>query len=137
MATLLNPYLTFAGDARQAMQAYAEVFGAELELMTFGQAGAAGGEGGPDPDGVMHASLPTPAGTLMASDLPPGAELVRGNGVTLSLSGDDDATLRRWFDALADGGTVTMPLETQMWGDVFGMCTDRFGVSWMVDITGG
>ena len=47
-----------------------------------------------------------------------------------------DATLRRWFDALADGGTVTMPLETQMWGDVFGMCTDRFGVDWMVNITG-
>ena len=137
MATLLNPYLTFAGNAREAMQAYSVVFGGELELMTFGQAGAAGGEGGPAPDGVMHASLPTPAGTLMASDLPPGAELARGNGVTLSLSGDDDALLRRWFGALAEGGTVTMPLDKQVWGDVFGMCTDRFGVDWMVNIAGG
>ena len=66
-----------------------------------------------------------------------GATFVRGNGVTLSLSGDDDATLRRWFAALAEGGTVTMPLDKQMWGDVFGMCTDRFGVDWMVNITGG
>ncbi len=135
MPTLLNPYLTFAGDAREAMQAYAQVFGGELTLTTFGEAGAAG-EGGPDPDGVMHASLPMPAGTLMASDLQPGAELTRGNDVALSLSGDDEATLRGWFEALAEGGTVSMPLERQMWGDVFGMCTDRFGVSWMVNIAG-
>ena len=136
MATLLNPYLTFAGNAREAMEAYAEMFGSSLEVMTFGQAGASGGEGGPDPEHLMHAHTATPAGTLMASDLPPGAELDRGNGVTLSLSGDDDATLRRWFAALSEGGTVTTPLEKQMWGDVFGMCTDRFGVSWMVNIAG-
>lgn len=128
VATTLNPYLVFSGNAKEAMQAYAEVFGAELTLHTFGEAAGPG----MSPDGVMHASLPTPAGTLMASD--GGPDVVRGDGVTLSLSGDDEAVLRGWFDALAEGGTVSMPLEKQVWGDVFGQLTDRFGVAWMVNI---
>ncbi|MCW2777577.1 MAG: hypothetical protein JWN17_1302 [Frankiales bacterium] len=131
MSTALNPYLTFPGNAKEAMETYARVFGGELSLSTFGQFGA---EGMPA-DGVMHASLPTPAGTLMASDAAPGqGEFVRGNGVTLSLSGDDETALRGWFEALAEGGTVTMPLEKQVWGDVYGQLTDRFGVAWMVNI---
>jgi PhnB protein len=128
----LNPYLNFAGSARQAMEFYESVFGGKLEVMTFADAGA---EGMPDPQQVMHASLETPSGfTLMASDLPPGMELQTGNSMSVSLSGDDDEELRRYWSALSADGTVTMPLERQMWGDDFGACTDRFGVSWMVNI---
>jgi PhnB protein len=128
----LNPYLNFAGSARQAMEFYESVFGGKLEVMTFADAGA---EGMPDPQQVMHASLETPSGfTLMASDLPPGRELQTGNSMSVSLSGDDDEELRRYWSALSADGTVTMPLERQMWGDDFGACTDRFGVSWMVNI---
>jgi PhnB protein len=134
MAATLNPYLNFNGDAREAITFYQQVLGGELNISTFAEFG--GGEGG---DGVMHAQLETPDGfTLMASDTGPGmGEVTAGNNIAVSLSGDDDA-LRGYFAALAEGGTVTMPLEKQMWGDEFGMLTDKFGISWLVNIgTGG
>lgn len=132
MGTRLNPYLTFPGTARQAMQFYETVFGGTLTVMTFADAGA---QDVPDPQQVMHAMLETPSGfTLMASDLPPGMDHQPGNAIAVSLSGDAGDELRRYWSALSADGTVTMPLEMQMWGDEFGACTDRFGVSWMVDI---
>jgi len=59
-----------------------------------------------------------------------------GNNISNSLSGDDEAELKKYWEQLSDGGTVTMPLEKQMWGDTFGMCIDKFGISWMVNIAG-
>ena len=130
MTSRLNPYLTFSGNAREAMEFYKEALGGELQLNTFGEYGAEG----PEADGVMHANLETPAGfTLMASDMPPGSEGTPSNG-TVSLSGDEEDQLRGYWDKLSAGGTVVMPLEKQMWGDVFGHCIDKFGVSWMVNI---
>jgi PhnB protein len=127
----LNPYISFAGEARQAMEFYKSVFGGELALNTYGESGMAG----PDGDKVMHAQLETPAGyTLMASDTPPGMDITVGTNISVSLSGDDADELRGYFEKLADGGRITMPLEKQMWGDEFGMCVDPFGVVWMVNI---
>ncbi|HMM95788.1 VOC family protein [Phycicoccus sp.] len=135
MASQLTPYLNFPGTAREAMSFYQQVLGGDLDVMTFGQYGVEG----PGADGVMHAHLRTADGfVIMASDLPPGQEEVP-SGVTnvhVSLSGDD-AALRGYWDGLADGATVTMPLEKQMWGDEFGALTDRFGISWMVNIGTG
>ncbi len=132
MGSTLNPYLSFKDTARDAMTFYQEVFGGDLTINTFGEYGAEGAAG----DGVMHANLSTPSGfTLMASDLPPGMEETpAGSTISISLSGDDADELRGYWDALSADGTVTMPLEKQMWGDEFGMCTDKFGVAWMVDI---
>jgi PhnB protein len=128
----LNPYLSFSDNARQALEFYREVFGGELVLSTFGEAG---GADGPDADKVMHGQLETPAGyTLMASDTPAGMERGEGSSIAVSLSGDDPE-LRGYFEALAADGTVTMPLEKQMWGDEFGMCVDRFGISWLVNVS--
>ena len=132
MTSRLNPYISFADTARQAMEFYREVFGGELSLSTFGEAG---GAGGPGADKIMHGQLETPAGyTLMASDTPPGMDRTEGTNVSISLSGDDADDLRGYFSGLSQGGTVTMPLEKQMWGDEFGMCVDRFGIPWMVNI---
>ena len=132
MASRLNPYLTFNGNAREAMEAYQRIFGGNLTLSTFGEFGA------PDPaiaDQIMHGQLETDAGyTLMGADNPPGAEFNPGNTITISLSGDDAAQLHRYWDALTEDGTVTVPLEKQMWGDEFGQCVDRFGVGWLVNI---
>jgi PhnB protein len=115
------------------MQHYEKVFGGNLVINTFGEFGDAGGA---DPDGVMHAMLETDGGlVLMASDMPPGAEHQGGQNISVSLSGEDAEELRGYWDGLSDGGTVTMPLERQMWGDEFGMCVDRFGIPWMVNIT--
>ena len=131
MTSRLNPYIGFDGKARDAMEFYRSVFGGELNVSTFGESGM----DGPGADKVMHAQLETPAGfTLMASDTPPGMEYTAPNGtISVSLSGDDEA-LRGYWEKLSDGGTVPMPLEKQMWGDEFGMCIDRYGVPWMVNI---
>jgi PhnB protein len=130
----LNPYISFADNARQAMEFYRDVFGGDLTANTFGEYGAAEGA---DADKIMHAQLETPAGyTLMASDTPPGMPRSEGSSISVSLSGDDADELRGYFAKLSEGGTVTMPLEKQMWGDEFGMCVDRFGVTWLVNIAG-
>jgi PhnB protein len=135
MVTRLNPYITFGDDARAAMTFYQQVLGGRLEVHTFGEYGAADESYA---DLVMHARLETDAGeVLMASDSPPGMDRTVGNHLTISLSGDDEAVLRERFEKLAEGGSVDVPLEKQMWGDVFGQLTDRFGIGWLVDIAQG
>ncbi|MGK5114151.1 VOC family protein [Geodermatophilus sp. CPCC 205506] len=133
MTSRLNPYISFTGSARQAVEFYREVFGGELAVNTYGESGMAEGA---DADKIMHGQLETPAGyTLMVSDAPPGMDHTVGTNISISLSGDDAAELRGYFAGLADGGQITMPLEKQMWGDEFGMCVDRFGIVWMVNIS--
>lgn len=134
MASRLNPYINFEGDAREAMEFYRSVLGGTLTLNTFGDFGQAGT---PFADKIMHAQLETDAGyTLMGSDTPPGMAYNRGDNITVSLSGDDGDLLRGYWEKLAEGGTVGVPLEKQMWGDEFGALTDRFGINWMVNISG-
>ncbi len=132
MASNLNPYLSFNGTAREAMEFYKTVFGGDLRLNTFGEYGA---EDAPNANNIMHAQLEAPNGfTLMASDTPPDMPYQPGNTMTISLSGEDARELHRYWDQLSQSGQVMMPLEKQMWGDEFGMCTDRFGVDWLVNI---
>ncbi|GIF07801.1 VOC family protein [Actinoplanes siamensis] len=135
MTSRLNPYLTFDGNAREAMETYRSIFGGDLRISTFGEFGA------PDEsirDKVMHAMLETPQGyTLMASDTAPGMPFTPGNTNTVSISGGAEDNLREFWDKLADGGTVHVPFEKQMWGDEFGQLVDRFGVPWMVNVTAG
>ena len=132
MPSRLNPYLSFDGNAREAMEFYSRVFGGSLRMNTFGEFGA---PEGPDSDKIMHSVLESGSGfTLMGSDTPPGMPYNPGDTVAMSLSGDDADELRGYWEQLSDGGSVSVPLEKQMWGDVFGMCQDRFGVHWMVNI---
>ena len=134
MASRLNPYISFRGDARTALEFYRDVFGGELSLSTFGEFGQ---PDTPIADQIMHGQLETQRGfTLMAADTPPDMEYDPGNTITISLSGDDADDLRGYWERLSEGGTVTMPLEKQMWGDEFGACVDRFGIPWMVNISG-
>ncbi len=128
----LNPYLTFAGTCRQAMEFYQSVFGGELELDTFSEYGGAP-EGLTD-DHLMHALLKTDSGfVLMASDAP-GEQATSAGAIAISLSGTAGDELRGYWEKLSAGGTVTVPFRMQVWGDEFGMCTDRFGIPWMVDV---
>lgn len=133
MPSVLNPYISFRDNARQALEFYRDVFGGNLSLNTFGQYGD---PNQPGADNIMHGQLQADNGfTLMAADTPPGMDFNAGGGnITISLSGDDEQELRGYWDRLSDGGNVSMPFEKQMWGDVFGMCTDKFGVAWMVDV---
>jgi PhnB protein len=133
MSSRLNPYLTFSGNAKQAMEFYQSVFGGQLRMSTFAEYGSADE---PFADKIMHAMLETDKGfTLMASDAPPGMKDVTvGNNIVVSLSGEDAGDLRGYWDKLSAAGAVSTPLEKQVWGDEYGACTDQFGVEWMVDI---
>ena len=132
MSSQLNPYLNFNGNARQALEFYADVFGGDLSLNTF----ASFGRTGADADRIMHGALETPAGyTIMASDATTDMEPDTMGGFSVSLSGDDAEALRGYWEKLSASGTVTMPLDKQVWGDEFGMCADQFGVSWLVNIS--
>lgn len=134
MAVTLNPYLNFRDGTREVMEFYSSVFGGEPTVSTFADSGGMGVDES-EQHKVMHSRLVTENGmTLMAADVPSSMD-VSTNG-TVSLSGDDEATLRGYWDRLVDGGTATVPLEKAPWGDTFGMCTDRFGVDWMVNILG-
>lgn len=133
MPSRLNPYISFAGNAREAMEFYQQVFGGTLALNTFGEFGE---QDSPASDKIMHSTLETDGGfTLMGADNPPGTEHNPGNNIAVSLSGDDAGELRGYWGKLSDGGTVPVPLEKQMWGDEFGMCIDRFNITWMVNIS--
>ncbi len=133
MSSRLNPYINFDGNARAALEFYESVFGGALTLNTFGELG---GETGPQGDKIMHGMLETTSGyALMGADTPPGMEHAPGNNIAMSLSGDDADELRGYWDKLSADGTVTVPIETQMWGDEFGMCVDQFGIMWMVNIS--
>ncbi len=135
MTTRLNPYLSFRDTARQAMDFYHSIFGGELTTSTFAEFQA--GQDPAEQDKIMHSMLVAPGGlVLMAADTPNGMDYTPGNGYSVSLSGDDEAELRVYWDRLSDGGTVTMPLATAPWGDTFGMCVDRYGVAWLVNIAG-
>lgn len=135
MAISLNPYVSFTDNAREAMTFYQTVFGGELTLSTFGEMHAS-----EDPnvvDLIMHSVLTTGTGfTLMASDTSNRMARDEGTEISISVSGDaeDEQSLRTAWAAMSDGAEITMPLETAMWGDTFGMLTDRFGLHWMFSI---
>ena len=134
MSTRLNPYLGFRDNARQAMEFYHSVFGGELTTGTFAEYQAS--EDPAEADKIMHAMLETDDGlVLMAADTPNSMDYSLGTNHSVSLSGDDEAALRGYWDRLSDGGNVMMPLEHAPWGDFFGMCVDKFGINWLVNIS--
>ncbi len=135
MSTRLNPYLSFRETARDAMSFYQSVFGGELTTSTFAEFHAS--EDPAEQDKIMHSMLSTKDGlTLMASDTPNSMDYTPGTNYSVSLSGENDGELRGYWQQLSAGGTVTMPLNQAPWGDTFGMCVDKFGVSWLLNIAG-
>jgi PhnB protein len=133
MSTVLNPYLNFRDNARQAMEFYQSVFGGKLDVSTFKDYGAS--QDPSEDDKIMHSVLEADGLTFMASDTPSRMEYAPGTNFSMSLSGDDEVELRGYFDKLQDGGMVMMPLEKATWGDTFGMLTDKFDVRWLVNIS--
>jgi PhnB protein len=127
----LNPYLTFKNEAREAMEFYRSVFGGELTVRTFSE--YPGMVEDAEKDLVMHAQLETPDGfVLMGADTPSHMQYEKPAGMSVSVSGDDEASLQRYWDRLAADGTVVMPFDSPPWGGRFGMITDRFGIDWML-----
>lgn len=128
----LNPYLSFKNDARAAIEFYQSVFGGDLQISTFGEYPGMVDDPAEN-DLIMHAQLTSPDGfVLMAADTPSRMNYEAPAGISVSVSGDDESSLQRYWDALAEGGSVTMPYDTPPWGGKFGMLTDKFGIDWMV-----
>jgi PhnB protein len=135
MTVRLHPYLSVRDDARPAMEFYRSVFGGDLTLSTFGESGMS--QDPAEADLVMHSQLEGSNGlVLMGADTPSHMDYQEGARISVSLSGDDESSLRGYWDGLADGGSVTVPLEKAPWGDTFGMLVDRFGIAWLVNIAG-
>ena len=128
----LTPYLSFNGDAAEAMRYYQSILGGELKMQTFGEAKMA--ETPQEKDLIVHAILQTDSLTFMASDTHPSRQAIFGDSVQMSVTGQERRRLTEVFNKLAQGGRVDMPLAKQFWGDTFGMLTDRFGIHWMINI---
>ena len=132
--TLLNPYLSFAGNCREALTFYQSCLGGELNLQAF--ADSPMGEQLPEEarQGIMHGCLSTGALTLMASDAGCMQEkLSPGNAVSLCLNCGSDEEIRAVFHKLSEGGTVVDPLADMFWGATFGTLTDKYGMSWLLN----
>ena len=131
MASRLNPYISFKGNAREAMEFYKDVFGGDAHDQHLRRVRRHGGDRERRDARAARVAIRVHADGI-GHPARHGAQA--GTSISVSLSGDDGDEMRGYLEKLADGGQVTMPLEKQMWGDEFGMCNDRFGVSWMVNI---
>ncbi|MGW4769740.1 VOC family protein [Nocardia sp. NPDC004278] len=132
MGSTLNPCIVFDGNAREALQFYQSVLGGELHIGTVADFGS---PDAPDADNVMHAVLSSPTGyTIMGWDAPERVEYRPGTNVAIFIGGDD-SQIRDYYEKLSADGTVTLPLEKQSWGDEAGSLIDKFGISWMFNIT--
>jgi len=135
MQSRLNPYLSFKDNARQATEFYKSVFGGKLVSSTFKEYHVSSDPA--EDDKIMHSMLEADNGMIfMAADTPSSMEFSTGSRMSMSLSGDNEEELRSYWDKLAAGGIVKMPLNKSPWGDTFGMLTDQFGIDWMVNISG-
>ena len=136
---VVNPYLNFRRETKEALSFYGEVFGAEPRFITFAEFGEHGAGLAEDERSlVMHASMPLGGGTLMASDVPSslGFSFVPGNNFHIMLEPGDAAEARRVYDRLSAGGEVHMPLAETDWSELYANFSDRFGVNWMINFTG-
>ena len=134
MSATLSPYLNFNGNTAEAMRFYQSVLGGDLNIQTFGDAGVAQNDN--EKNRTLHASLISNGITFFASDGRPDQQVIFGDNVHLSLQGSDTERLTGYFNGLAAGGRVDMPLAKQFWGATFGMLTDKYGVHWMLNIGG-
>ena len=136
MSTRIEPYLTFGGRCEEALEFYTRALGAKVEMaMRFSESPEPMPEGMVPPgfeNKIMHASVMIGETRVMASDGCGDATEYSGFSLSLSIATENEADTA--FNALADGGQVTMPMEKTFWSPKFGMLTDRFGVSWMVSV---
>lgn len=134
MSVTTTTHLNFRGDAREALEFYQSVFGGDLTVISYADMG-----NGDDPataDHVVWGQVAAPNGfRIMAYDVYPFLEWDRGKDpFFVSVRGDDEAELKRLWAGLAEGATVRQDLEPSQWAPLYGQLTDRFGVTWVLDI---
>jgi len=134
MPFTITPHLNFAGEAKAALDFYQVVFGGEKVLMTYAAMGQA--EVARAPDHIIWGQVASPDGfRIMAFDVQAGREHDRGaNAFFVSLRGTSPEEVQARWLALADGGLVLQELAPSRWSPLYGMVTDRFYVTWIVDV---
>jgi len=132
----INPYLNFKGNTEEAFNFYKAIFGGEfMTVQRFKDSPEAGKAPAPEQNKIMHIALAIGKGTiLMGTDTleSMGQKLAVGNNFHLSISTESEEETRKLFSALSAGGKVTVALDKTFWGAYFGMCTDKFGIQWML-----
>jgi PhnB protein len=124
------PYLTFNGNAAEALAFYSKAFDGEILFQqTFGDSPMEVPEG--QKNNIMHATFKAGELTLMASDCMPGQAVQTGTNTSLSLNFTSPEAIKKVFAAMSDGAKITMPLEETFWNALFGMMTDKYGINWM------
>jgi PhnB protein len=133
----LHPYLYFTNTTREAMSRYQEILGGQLDIMSADElpAGEETPFEAPD-DSVIHAALTFGDGDLLMASDDPSGDGAGVKGAALNITLDDHDEARRIFEALSEGGSVDMALGETFWSPLFGVCVDRFGVTWMVNVSG-
>jgi len=131
--TQLNTYLRFNGNCREAMNFYKSCLGGELTLQTVAESPIAAQLPPEAGNNVMHATLTKGSLALAGSDMAPDEGLKRGNHMVLMLNCSSAEEIQTFFEKLSTGGQLLMPLQTEFWGDTFGMLTDKFGNEWMLN----
>ena len=135
--SVLNPYLNFNGNCEEAFNYYKSVFGGEFAMiMRYKDVP----KDVPMPEGkiddenkIMHISFPIGKSVLMGSDCPPSMTVTYGSGgYNISISADSKEDADKFFSGLSAGGNTIMPMADAFWGSYFGMCVDKFGISWMI-----
>jgi PhnB protein len=132
----INPYLNFPGNTEEAFNFYKSVFGGEfVMLQRFKDTPEASRVPEDLKEKIMHIALPIGKGNiLMATDAlePMGHKVTAGTNFHLSINADSEEETNKLFASLSAGGNITVPLAKMFWGAYFGMCTDKFGIQWMV-----
>lgn len=130
---VMNPYIHFNGECRQAMEFYESIFGGKVDYSTYGESSSMPVED-KFKDHIMHADLQADGLRLMASDSGPMGQGKIGENMSISLSGDERDKLMKYYEGLSKGGNIIVPMAKQTWGDEFGMLTDKFGTKWLINI---
>jgi PhnB protein len=129
----VTPYLNYPGNCREAFEFYEKNLGAKIEvLQTHGETPMKDQVPSDWQNRVMHAQLDLGEGLLFGADSPPD-QYEKPQGISVALAVQDPRDAERKFKALAEGGTVTMPIQETFWAQRFGMVTDRYGIPWMVN----
>jgi PhnB protein len=133
MALKPHIYLSFNGQCEAAFKAYEKILGGKTEsFFTWGGSPIAADAPPEWASKVMHATLSVGGTVIAGADVPP-ERYERPQGFNILLGMDDPREAERIFQALAEGGTVTMPLEKTFWALRFGALTDRFGIPWSIN----
>jgi len=136
--TKVNPYLNFLGNCEEAFNFYKSIFGGEFTYVgRFSEMPPDPNYSLPEEDKnkIMHMSLPISDETILMGSDSAGEwapKTVIGNNISLSITAESKEDADRFFNSLSKGGKATMPMNKTFWGDYFGMCTDKFGINWMI-----